>query len=642
MYKNSKLSPVGFDDVKWTKGFWRDKEDLCINSTIDSVYNALNNEENSAQFKNFHILAGEIDGEYSGFTHWGDGDCYKWIEAAVCIWHKTKNADLKHKIDAEVNAIANAQESDGYIDTFIQMNNKKRFATSVYHEDYNFGHLFTAAATHFLLTGENTFIQVAKKAADCLYREFAKEKVEYPHFGWNPSHIMGLVDMYRATKDEKYLQLAKIFTELKGSADVHFEMIERPGIPDSGGDLNQDRVKLEDETMPEGHAVTAVYLYAGAADICCETNYSKAQKAIETISENLYNSRIYITGGVGPTHFGYSSRNDHVREAFANDYILPLSTAYNETCANIGNAMWQYRMFLLTGKANYMDNVENVLYNSGLSGMSADGKKFRYTNPLKWYGEKQTLLSADSYERWSTNHCYCCPPQMARTIAKMSTLACSKAENALYINLYSGCEINTVVSGKNVDLNIESNYPWEDTVTITINKDISDFNLNLRIPKFSNSTSLAYSNNICKVHAGTYYTIHSDFKKGEQIVLKLDMGIKAVRTNAKVEASKNQVCFMRGPIVYCLEAPDIERGNIDEIYVALNSEIEAKHNSELLGGITELHTNAYLMQNISQLYSVYGNANFEKIQIKLIPYYAWNNRGVHEMSVFMPVLIAPN
>lgn len=637
-YSCAKTKPLPFEDVHWTEGFWKLKEDLCEKNTIDSVYDALNDETNSAVFKNFYILAGLEKGEYSGSTYWGDGDCYKWLEAATYIWYKNKDPKLKEKIDREIEVIGKAQCEDGYIHTYIQMTGQARFKTRQYHEDYNFGHLFTAAAVHYNLTGEDFFLKIAKKAADFLYEEYTKPVIAYPHYGWNPSQIMGLVDLYRVTEEKKYLELAEIFTELKGKYDVSFEFCKEGGSADGGGDQNQDRTPLKKETAPVGHAVTAVYLYAGAADICAEKDDPELLAALERISEHLYQNRVYITGGVGPQHFGFSEHNDPVHEAFDRDYHLPLSTAYNETCANVGSAMWHWRMFLLTGKAKYMDRVEIIMYNSGISGMSADGRKFRYTNPLKWYGAQQELLSNDTEERWFTHSCYCCPPQMARTMASMNRYACSQGENSLWFNLYGGCEIDTVINGKKIHINEETCYPWEGVLTFTIQENIENFSLFFRIPGYSEDTSLTYNGKVIPCQKGTYCSITGSFHVGDTIVLSLDMNVKKIKSNPKVESTKNQVALMRGPVVYCLEGADLAGRSVDRVFISPKSSFIPEYMEDLLYGLTVLKGKGIYLENAEDaLYSEWGNEKFVDLDLMLIPYYAWNNRGCHEMSVWLPV-----
>ena len=380
-----RLKNVELGAVCWTDGFWAEKFDLCKNATIPSIRRAMDIPENSAVFGNFAVAAGLESGEHRG-TLWGDGDCYKWLEAVAHIYGITGDAELDRTMDESIEVIGKAQEPDGYICTQIQLTDKERWQERHHHELYSMGHLLTAACVHNRITGKDNFLNIAVKLGDYLYDLFQPRPSELALYGWNPSNIMGLVDLYRATGDDKYLELAGIFVDMRGSA---------PG----GTDQNQNRIPLRKEATVVGHAVTATYLYCGAADVYSETGEKALLDALEGIWEDVTCRKMHITGGVGPLHNGMSLRRNEVHEAFAMEYQLPNSTAYNETCANIGNAMWNWRMFQVDGEAKYADVMEQVLYNTMLSGMSADGERFFYTNPLRWHGEKHHLLSNDAFPR---------------------------------------------------------------------------------------------------------------------------------------------------------------------------------------------------------------------------------------------------
>ena len=260
------------------------------------------------------------------------------------------------------------------------------------------------------------------------------------------------------TGDRRYLELAGVFVTNRGSAPD-------PGV---NGDQNQDRVPLREETAAVGHAVTATYLWAGAADVYAETGAAALREALQRIWADVVSNKLYLTGAVGAHHFSASIRRDPVHEAFGLPHELPNATAYTETCANIGQGMWAWRMAALTGDARYGDVLEQVIYNSGLSGMSADGTRFCYTNPLRWHGAEHRRLSHDTPERWFTHTCYCCPPQVARTIARLHRWAYGLADDAVWVHLYGGSRLQTEVAGGALVLTQETDYPWDGTIVITL------------------------------------------------------------------------------------------------------------------------------------------------------------------------------
>ena len=457
MSKYNKLHPLRHDAVQWQGGFWGRLHQLCRETILPSMRAALDEPENGAVFSNFAIAAGRAEGERKG-TMWSDGDCYKYMEALTHIYGATGEQALIEQLDELIDVIAAAQEDDGYISTPMQLSADKERWTNLHdHELYNMGHLLTAASVHHRLTGQRNFLEVALQLADYLCDVFVPCPPELAHFGFNPSNTMGAVDLYRVTGEAKYLELAQTFVDMRGS---------QPG----GKDLNQSLVALREETRAVGHAVTAGYLYCGATDVYAETGEAELLAALERIWDNAVRSKMYITGGTSAQHHGASQRPEfggragEVHEAFGYEYSLPNATAYNETCANIAHAMWNWRMLNLTGDAKYADIVELVIYNSMLSSMTLDGIKFCYTNPLRWYGEEHPLLSQDTYERWYLLYCYCCPTNTARTIALLHNWVYSVSEDGLWLHLYGSSRVNAeLADGSVFALRQRSEYPWDDS-----------------------------------------------------------------------------------------------------------------------------------------------------------------------------------
>ena len=524
--KYNRMQPLAFDAATWGDGFWGRLHQLCRETILPSMRRALDEPENGAVFSNFAIAAGLTEGERKG-TMWSDGDCYKYMEALTHIFGATGEQSILDQLDELINQVAAAQEDDGYISTPMQLRDDKERWTDLHdHELYNMGHLLTAASVHHRITGKRNFLEIAIKLADYLCAVFVPCPPELAHFGFNPSNTMGAVDLYRVTGDAKYLELAQTFVEMRGS---------QPG----GRDLNQSLVSLREETRAVGHAVTAGYLYCGAADVVAETGDEALLAGLRRIWDNAVLSKMYITGGTSAQHHGSSQRPEfrgragEVHEAFGYEYSLPNATAYNETCANIAHAMWNWRLLNLSGDAKYADIVELVLYNSMLSSMSLDGITFCYTNPLRWYGADHPLLSQDAYERWFISRCYCCPTNTARTIALLHNWLYSTSAEGLWIHLYGGNSVNTTLAdGSAIALTQQTDYPWDDLVRITVDAaPAQEVALMLRIPGWCDAAALSINGEPqeAPLTAGSYVEVKRGWKAGDVIELSLPMRPRMIK-----------------------------------------------------------------------------------------------------------------
>jgi len=603
----AKMRGVDVQDVVWTEGFWAEKFNLCWRATLPSIEAALLDERNGAQLINFKIAAGFERGNHRG-TDWSDGDCYKWIEAMAYMFAVTRDPELDRKMDYWIDIIAKAQEPDGYISTNIQLNpKKKRWQHPRHHETYNMGHLITAACAHYRATGKDSFLNIAIKVADYLYAVFAPRPPELMHMDFNPSQIMALVDLYRVTGNRKYLELADIFITMRGSAPATPEEGRKKGHI-GGTDLTQDRVPLREETQAVGHAVTGTYLWCGAADLYMETGERALLKALERIWESA-RRRTYITGGAGALHEGLSPRGDIVHEAFGDDYQLPNRTAYNETCANIGYAMWNWRMLQITGDAKYADVMETVLYNSGLSPLSADGHHFFYANPLAWDGRDGWPTKHYTGTRWFVHSCYCCPPQVARTIAGLGRWAYSVSADGVWVHLYAGNKLRTKLpNGPTVALVQKTDYPWDGKVKIFITETPQEpWALRLRIPAWAKGTKLEVNGTSVAVKPGTYATLQRKWLAGDVVELDIPLAVRLVKPHPKMEDCRGRVAVVRGPVVYCYERPQ------GQPCVSLSPNVR----------LTPQYENGMV---------VLSGDNFT-----LIPYFAWANHGPSFMDVWLPL-----
>lgn len=621
------------NDVTWTDGFWAEKWQLLCEHMIPSQRRALHDRTNAAYFPNFTAAANLSEHRQHFGTHWSDGDCYKYLEALTLIYAQNEDEALEQELDEKIAIISQAQEADGYISTNVQLKDDlERWTFTSNHELYNMGHLMTAASVHFRVSQKRTFLDVAIRLANYLYNTFEPRPPELAHFGWNPSNIMGLIDLYRVTADKRYLDLAGIFVDMRGS---------RPG----GTDQNQDHITLRRENKAVGHAVTGPYLYAGAADVFSETGDESLFNALLPIWESATQRRMYITGGIGSHHYGGSPRHDRVWEAFGLDYDLPNAIGYNETCANIALAMWSLRMASLTAEARYSDIVERVMYNAGISGVSIDGEYFCYTNPLRWYGLNHELLSNDSQGRWQTWECYCCPVQVTRTLAHLHEWVYGIGDNTVWVHLYGGNQLKTTLpDGSLLTLEQKTRFPWDGAVEIEIEQaPPRDFSLHLRIPAWADGAEVRLNGKAFQksVQPGTYLEIRRVWQAGDLVHLELPLIPKIIVSHPQVEETRNHVAVMRGPVVYCLESHDLpENIGLQKVYLPLDATIEAEQNPDLLGGVTTLHTTMVHKQSAietDRLYTPVVPTSEQQFTVQMIPYFAWYNRGIPEMSVWLPI-----
>ena len=640
-----RLQPVGMAEARWTAGFWADRFRLCHEVVIPEMTKALLDPSNSAQLANFRVGAGLEEGPHRG-TNWGDGDCYKWIEAQAWLFAVTRDPALDRTMDHWIDLIARTQADDGYIGTQTQLNpEKERWGQRSYHELYNMGHLMTAAAVHHRATGKDTFLAVARKLADYLYGVFQPRPKHLAHFGWNPSNIMGLVDLYRVTGERRYLELAGIFVDMRGSVPWPNPWIAATPADPNPGDQNQDRMALRKETMAVGHAVTAAYLWCGAADVAAETGEKALGDALVRLWTDVTGKRMYVTGAIGAYHHGVSPRGDKVHEAFGHEFELPQRTAYNETCANIGNAMWNRRMLLLSGDARYADVMERVLYNSGLAPMSVDGTRFCYCNPLARRAGVP-LLNNDTPRRWFTHKCYCCPPSVARTLAKVHSWAYAVSDAAVWVNLYGGSTLEThLPDGSAVALAQATDYPWDGKVTLTVRAAPAEpMAVMLRIPGWADGATVRVNGEPLDVPAkpGAYAEVRRRWTAGDVLTLDLPMEPVLVEANPLVETAVGQAAVMRGPVVYCLESIDLPEGvAMADVRLPRRPRWTVRHEPDLLAGVTVLETEAAAVPGGGPwqgLYRRLPEGEPRPIRLRLIPYYAWNNRDETEMTVWLPLL----
>ena len=641
----AKLIPVNVDAVRWTGGFWGRWFDVSKDTMAMNMLHVYENNTLCHGYCNFEIAAGLKKGEHEG-APFHDGDFYKTLEGVISVYALTKNKRLYDELERVIKVIAKAQRSDGYINTqttIKQLNNPsvKEFENQLNFEDYNLGHLMTTACLHYRITGQTNFFDIARKAADFLVDYYKDVTAEKARTSICPSHYMGLIEMYRTTSNKRYLNLAE-------------KMIDLRGYSKDGTDQNQDRIPFRLQREAVGHAVRANYLYAGVADLYIETGEDSLMVALKSIWQDVVSKKLYITGGCGALYDGVSPNGtsynpkeiQQVHQAYGMAYQLPNITAYNETCAEVGNILWNYRMLLATDNSKYADILETTLYNSALSGISLDGTKFRYTNPvlvdndvpykLRWEGPRVPYIALSN----------CCPPNIDRTIAETNNYAYALTKTGIAVNLYGSNSLNTnLPDGSKLILRQETDYPWNDTIKIILDKvPNNSFDISMRIPGWADKENLIKLNNqILNVDAksGRYVVINREWKKGDVIELIMPMEIKLMAANRLVEADRNQVAVKRGPIVYCLESADMKGKNIFD--VILPADIKLRPVKAEIDGVKMivLEGKAFLKsktEHSSDLYyALNAQSKLENISLRLIPYFAWGNRGTSEMSVWIPV-----
>lgn len=646
----AKVSPIPVQDIDWTEGFWKERFDTCADVTVPHIRGMF--EDDSPIFhvvENFRVAAGLHEGTHEG-TPFGDGDFYKWMEAAMYVMAKRKDEKLEEDLDAYIDLISSVQQEDGYISTKQIIADKKggnsRLGDINDFEVYNFGHLFTAACAYKRITGKDNFLNIAKKAAgylEGLYQKYIKEGVAQTEVC--PSHYMGIVELYRITGEEKYLRLAEM------------ALAVRDLVP-NGTDDNQDSIPLKKHRKIAGHGVRSTYLYAGAADVYAENGDEELKIMLDAVWENCVEKKLYINGGCGALYTGTSPygpldgvngvKVHYVHQAFGYEYQLPNITAYNETCATLGNIMWNYRMFAVDPQVKYFDIIERSMLNLTIASVSRSGNKYFYQNALRRVKKLDYKLMWP-LERQESLTCFCCPPNMARFIAESSEYIYMKDKDSVYTGMYGANAAHiSLENGAEFDLTQKTDYPWDGLIRFEISnvKNNTPFTLKLRIPQWTASGSVRKNGReiktLGKEQAGTYYEVAIEHPETDMVELKLDMPVRLTAAHSYLEENINQVAVERGPLLYCLETPDAPVEELGDLLLPYNAEF--KETSYVIDGkeMVALETEGCVLdtgkkQGENPLYRTLEYQGVHSVPVRMIPYFAWDNRGNGEMMVWMPV-----
>ncbi|MBN1853166.1 MAG: glycoside hydrolase family 127 protein [Pirellulales bacterium] len=638
----AKLHPVRIDEVRWTEGFWADRLKTCRDHSIPAMWELMKGSKYKPFYQHFLIAAGELEGDYHGAV-WNDGDFYKWIEAACAALAIAPSEELADAVDLAISAIGRAQRDDGYLHTPVLIRQRHGDSTAAPFQDrnhfemYNMGHLMTAACLHHRVTGKDEFLKIACKTADFLATTFDHPTPELACNSICPSHYMGVVELYRTTRNPRYLHLAQTFFAMRD-------------LVQEGSDDNQDRIRWIDQREAVGHAVRANYLYAGAADLFLETGDRNLWTPLEAIWRNVTQKKMYITGACGALYDGASPDGSpdqagigRVHQAYGRNYQLPNLTAHNETCASIGNVLWNWRMFLATGEARYVDVLERALYNGVLAGVSLDGTNYFYVNPLRHIEPLPTKL------RWSRTRIpfltsFCCPPNVVRTIAEAGGYAYSKTNDTLWINLYGANTLSTSLNSQPLRLVQQTDYPWDGRVHILVKEcPANEFAIKARIPGWSTNASVRVNELPVPIHLdpASYVEVRRVWQVGDSLTIDLPIPALLIEAHPAVEETRNQVAIQRGPVVYCLESCDLPPGvRVQELSIPADADLTPHDASNLLGGATVLKGRLRMKPSgdwSETLYRPIPQQSAQEIETQFIPYYAWSNRGLSEMTVWIPV-----
>lgn len=640
----AKVRPLDFGQVRWTGGFWSDVTDVCANHMVPQLRHMFEAKDISHVVENFRICAGESEGGFDG-TVFGDGDFYKWMESELYSAAILKDEERFQRLEKYVDLIGKAQQEDGYISTKQIIEERLgigvgRMKDINAFEVYNMGHLFTSACLYKRITGKDHFLKIAEKAADYLKMMYeAAEKSGNVQTAVCPSHYMGLIELYRTTGEEKYLELAKKAIELR-------DMVK------NGMDDNQDRVPLKQHEKIIGHAVRATYLYAGVSDLYLETGDEEYFSMLHKVWKNMVNTKLYLTGGIGALYNGTSPygnffTDQKIHQAFGYEYQLPNITAYNETCASIGLVMWAYRMFLAEQKAEYFDVLERAMLNVNLAAVSLDGKKYFYENMLRRAAKLEyELIWPLTRSEYILS--YCCPPNLARAIMQSSEYAYTVSEDSVYFGLYGESQAQIrLKNGAEFTIEQKTEYPYDGRIELTFSDIKADMpvTLKLRIPHWTENGFVQNGDSkIClsKRDSGTYKDVFVEKLEGTVVILHLDMPVRYTISHPMVEENVHQAAVERGPLVYCIESEDCMLETLDELYLDQNTEFQLQ-DFEICGRKMKVISGA--AYRVSQegyeknaLYQTLRMQKKEKTEIRLIPYFAWDNREMGEMRIWVPYI----
>ena len=625
----AKLHNIPVHAVTITHGFWGARREINVDKSIPSMEKLL---EANGRMNNFLRLVGKSDTPQHG-PYYSDSDVYKWTEAVGFVLQSGDRPELREQTEKIIKEVVAVQEPSGYLNTYyVGEHVKDRMepeSQRVGHELYNLGHMIQGAIAYYRATGDRTLLDACIRFVDgYLLPNFGPRADKKPIFSGHPEIEMALIELYRTTGDKHYLDLAGYILH----GDDRMNMPQRAIIYSFCG------IPFTSRTHLVGHAVRAMYACCGAADYYMETGEEAYLKTLNVLWNDLVTSQMYVTGGVGARSQG---------EAFGDSYELPNYTAYGESCAAIGNMMWNWRMLTATGEAKYADVIERALYNGINSGMSLDGTLYCYRNPLAFDPSGGDHIRNPWYDTT------CCPPNLERTFAALPGNFYSTSKDGLYLHLYDNSQLDWhLEDGTGLKVAQKTKFPWDGDVEITVTPaKATEFTFYLRIPDWSSGTVVKVNGKpVAGTTSGQYLPLKRQWSPGDVISVKFNMTPKVIQANERVVDDYGRVAVQRGPLVYCLEQLDQPEGvPLYDVSLDLRSEtspqFQEEFRSDLLGGIVVIkHVGAVREKSAlgNQLYHPYApnTPKFRQVELKFIPYYAWANRVATPMQVWTPILRA--
>jgi DUF1680 family protein len=624
---HAKLRNIPVRAVTMQSGFWAQRREINITKSIPTMHDLL---EANGRMNNFRRLVGKSSAAQSGPVY-SDSDIYKWTEGVGFALQSGDRPELRTMTEKMIAEVVAVQEPSGYLNTYYVHDRKsKRMLTQTQttgHELYNIGHMLQAAIAYYRATGDRTLLDAGIRFVNDFLMPDYGPSPKQPIVSGHPEIELGLIELYRITGDKRQLDLAGYI--LQGDERLHLP--EARTIYIFSGTPFTARTKLE------GHAVRAMYACCGATDYYLETGDPVYWKTLNTLWNDMTTTKMYVTGGVGSRSEG---------EAFGHAYELPNDRAYGESCAAIGNMMWNWRMLAATGDAKFTDVIERALYNGINSGMSLDGTLYCYRNPLAFDPSSGEKIRNPWYDTT------CCPPNLERTFASLPGYFYSTSKDGIYLHLYDNCELNWhLENGVGLKVTQKTNYPWDGRIEVTVSPaQPSNFTVYLRIPGWSEGAEIAVNGKaITGATPGQYLAISRPWSPGDVIHLQMEMPVQALQANPQVADDTGRVAVQRGPLVYCLEELDQPEGvAMSDLAVDLGKrphpQFQSELKNDLLGGVVVLrHTGVAYERDASRhaLYSRYsGEVKSRRVPMTFIPYYAWSNRQQTSMQVWTPVLQA--
>ena len=621
---HAELKPVPLAAVTLTNGFWAPRLAINREITLPAQYQQL---ESTGRLDNFRRAAGKLDIDFQG-RYYNDSDVYKWVEAAAWSLAATEDPALKDMLEGVVHLIAEAQEPDGYLNTYFSFDRAPERWSNLrdMHELYCAGHLFHAAVAHYRTTGKTRLLDAARRFADLICDTFGSGQAQRPGVAGHPEIEMALVELARTTGDVRYLAQAVYFVDARGHGLL------------GNSAYHQDHQPLRETGRLTGHAVRAAYLVAGAADVLAETGEPALGEALTRLWQHMHARQMYVTGGLGSRHRG---------EAIGADHELPNALAYAETCAGIANVMWAWRMLQLHGDAGYADLMERALYNAVLPGISLAGTTYFYVNPLATDGQAEP--GGQIYQRQPWFGTACCPTNISRTLAAFPGMLYSVTGRTVWVHHYAANEAQlTLPDGRQLHIVQRTRYPWDGLVTIEILTE-GTFTLKVRIPGWCdaqeerfrptiNINSAPYTGEVQPSH---YVTIEHNWSVGDALCIRMPMAIRRIAAHPYILENTGRTALVRGPLLYCLEGMDHPQHDLRDIILPPGGALTSTFHTDLLGGVQVIEGTASAVTiDAAWTASPYRAVEPPKgamsaLELTAIPYFAWANREPGALQIWL-------